>query len=115
MRPWKLHHVSLIALLACTICLHAAPAPKPVPVLLDTDIGSDIDDAFAIALILHSPELDLRAVTTASGDTDARARLAAKCCGWMGAATFLWPREFRVRNSTSRRRPGAMDSPALPC
>lgn len=78
MRPWKLHHVSLIALLACTICLHAAPAPKPVPVLLDTDIGSDIDDAFAIALILHSPELDLRAVTTASGDTDARARLAAK-------------------------------------
>ena len=78
LRPRKLHPVPLIALLACAVCLHAAPAPKPVPVLLDTDIGSDIDDAFAVALILHSPELDLRAVTTVSGDTEARARLAAK-------------------------------------
>lgn len=78
MRNWKLHLLPLTALLACTLCLHAAPAPKPVPVLLDTDIGSDIDDAFAVALILHSPELDLRAVTTVSGDTHARARLVAR-------------------------------------
>ncbi len=78
MRNWKLHLLPLIALLACSLCLHAAPAPRPVPVLLDTDIGSDIDDAFAVALILHSPQLDLRAVTTASGDTEARARLVAK-------------------------------------
>jgi purine nucleosidase len=53
-------------------------APRPIPIVLDTDIGSDIDDAFAIALVLRSPELDLRAVTTVSGDTQARARLAAK-------------------------------------
>lgn len=78
MRSWKLHLLPVVAMVACSICLHAAPPPKPVPVLLDTDIGSDIDDAFAIALILHSPELDLRAVTTVSGDTAARARLAAK-------------------------------------
>jgi inosine-uridine nucleoside N-ribohydrolase len=78
MRNWKLHFHPLIALLACSLCLHAAPAPKSVPVLLDTDIGSDIDDAFAVALILHSPELNLRAVTTVSGDTEARARLVAK-------------------------------------
>lgn len=78
MRFWKLHLLPFVALLTCSACLHAAPAPKAVPVLLDTDIGSDIDDAFAIALILHSPELDLRAVTTVSGDTEARARLAAK-------------------------------------
>lgn len=78
MRPWKLRFLPLIALFACTACLHAAPAPQSVPVLLDTDIGSDIDDAFAVALILHSPELDLRAVTTVSGDTNARARLVAK-------------------------------------
>jgi inosine-uridine nucleoside N-ribohydrolase len=76
MRNWKLHILPFIALLACSVCLHAAP--KPVPVLLDTDIGGDIDDAFAVALILHSPELNLRAVTTVSGDTEARARLAAK-------------------------------------
>lgn len=57
----------------------ARPAPQPkIPILLDTDIGSDIDDAFAVALILRSPELDLLGVTTVSGDTQARARLAAK-------------------------------------
>ena len=57
--------------------LRAAETIK-VPVILDTDIGSDVDDAFAVALILESPELDLIGVTTASGDTAARARLAAK-------------------------------------
>src|SRR5579859_5102891 len=57
----------------------AFPAPSPkIPILLDTDIGTDIDDAFAVALILRSPELDLLGVTTVSGDTQARARLAAK-------------------------------------
>lgn len=46
-------------------------------VLLDTDIGDDIDDALALALILQSPEIDLQAVTTVFGDTQQRARLAA--------------------------------------
>jgi inosine-uridine nucleoside N-ribohydrolase len=52
-----------------------------MPVILDTDIGTYIDDAFALALIMSSPELELLGVTTVSGDTAARARLAAK---------FLW-------------------------
>ena len=57
----------------------AAPLPQQkIPILLDTDIGSDVDDAFSVALILGSPELDLLGVTTVSGDTQARARLAAK-------------------------------------
>jgi len=47
-----------------------------IPVILDTDIGDDIDDAYALALILRSPELDLRAVTTVYGNTLARARQA---------------------------------------
>ena len=55
-----------------------AASPRPIPIVLDTDIGSDIDDAFALALVLKSPQLDLRAVTTVSGNTQARARLAAK-------------------------------------
>ena len=55
-----------------------APASARIPILLDTDIGTDVDDAFALALILHSPELELVGVTTVSGDTQARARLAAK-------------------------------------
>ena len=60
------------------IAVAVAVAAKPTPIVLDTDIGTDIDDAFALALVLKSPELDLRAVTTVSGDTQARARLAAK-------------------------------------
>lgn len=59
------------------LVLHALP-PKKIPILLDTDIGTDIDDAFAVALIARSPELELLGVTTVSGDTHARARLAAK-------------------------------------
>jgi purine nucleosidase len=55
----------------------AAEVPR-IPVILDTDIGSDIDDAFALALIIDSPEFDLLGVTTVSGDAGARARLAAK-------------------------------------
>lgn len=60
-------------------CRAAAPQTTgKIPILLDTDIGSDIDDAFALALILDSPEFDLLGVTTVSGDAEARARLVAK-------------------------------------
>jgi len=44
-------------------------------VIIDTDIGDDIDDAFALALALHSPELKILGVTTTFGDTEMRARL----------------------------------------
>jgi inosine-uridine nucleoside N-ribohydrolase len=64
-------------LLAACFC-GAAETPAKIPVILDTDIGTDIDDAFALALIINSPEFELLGVTTASGDTPARARIAAK-------------------------------------
>jgi purine nucleosidase len=69
--------VCLLFLFLWPLILHAVP-PKKIPILLDTDIGTDIDDAFALALIARSPELELLGVTTVSGDTHARARLAAK-------------------------------------
>jgi purine nucleosidase len=50
----------------------------PRPVLLDTDIGSDVDDALALGLILACPaELELHAVTTVAGDAALRAQVAA--------------------------------------
>lgn len=49
---------------------------KPTAIILDTDPGDDIDDAYAIALACRSPALDLRAITTVYGDTVERARLA---------------------------------------
>jgi len=53
-------------------------ADRPLPILIDTDIGDDIDDALALALALTSPEVDLRAVTTVFGDVATRTRLALK-------------------------------------
>ena len=58
------------------------------PILLDTDIGTDIDDAFALTLVMRSPELELLGVTTVSGDTAARARLAAKLL-WESGFQFV--------------------------
>jgi len=51
------------------------PAQEPQLAILDTDIGDAIDDAFALALVLRSPELRLLGITTAYGDTELRARL----------------------------------------
>jgi purine nucleosidase/pyrimidine-specific ribonucleoside hydrolase len=45
-------------------------------IILDTDIGDDIDDALALALILASPELELVGVTTVFGNAYARSRQA---------------------------------------
>ncbi|MGH9615209.1 MAG: nucleoside hydrolase [Acidobacteriaceae bacterium] len=53
-------------------------AVGPQKVILDTDIGDDIDDAFALALALSSNRVQLVGVTTAWGNTDLRARLAER-------------------------------------
>jgi purine nucleosidase len=47
-------------------------------ILLDTDIGTDVDDALALAFALRHPGIELAAVTTVSGDTHRRAQIAAK-------------------------------------
>ncbi len=49
---------------------------KRVAVLLDTDIGDDIDDAWALAVCLTHPRIDLLGVATVYADTVARAALA---------------------------------------
>lgn len=54
------------------------------PVLLDTDLGSDVDDAIALALLLACPELQLVAVTTVSGDVAGRAQATARLLGAAG-------------------------------
>lgn len=58
-----------------------APAEK---VIIDTDIGDDIDDAFAVALALRSPELQILGITTTFGDTEERAKLLDRLLGEVG-------------------------------
>ena len=51
---------------------------KPIPVILDTDIGNDIDDNWALGLLLKTPELAPKLVLSCTGDTEYRALVAAK-------------------------------------
>ena len=53
-------------------------------IILDTDIGSDVDDCLALALCLASPELRLTAVTTVYGDVRLRARMVLKLLALRG-------------------------------
>lgn len=48
---------------------------EKIPVLLDTDIGSDIDDALALAYLLNQPRCELLGVTTVTGEPEVRAQL----------------------------------------
>jgi len=73
----KILFVGLVLMLGPALCAQGAPKAT-IPVILDTDIGSDIDDAWALALLLASPELDLRMVVTDSHDVVGRARIVAK-------------------------------------
>jgi purine nucleosidase len=53
-------------------------------VIIDTDIGDDIDDAFAIVLALKSPELEILGISTTFGDTEARAKIVDRLLGEAG-------------------------------
>src|SRR6188768_992234 len=69
--------VLMVCLLLGSGCFGVSAAAA-TPVIFDTDIGTDIDDAYALAALIHRPELELIGVTTVSSDAIARARLAAK-------------------------------------
>src|SRR4029453_15406535 len=57
-----------------------------VPLVVDTDIGSDVDDALALALAVRHPDFELRAVTTVSSQPEVRAQLARRLLDVAGAS-----------------------------
>ncbi|EOD10467.1 hypothetical protein EMIHUDRAFT_215687 [Emiliania huxleyi CCMP1516] len=61
-----------------------SPSAQPVPVILDTDIGTFMDDSFALAMLLRTPHLVLKLLVTASHDVVGRARVAAKHLSLVG-------------------------------
>jgi len=70
-------------MMSALFCLHAclmsaAVSPAPVSVILDTDIGDDIDDTWALAMLLGCPQVDLKLIVSASDDTPTKTRLLAK-------------------------------------
>jgi purine nucleosidase len=68
---------AFLVLAAGLVCSAGAQA-APSKVIFDTDIGDDIDDAYALALLLRSPEVQVVGVTTAFQDTHLRARLVTR-------------------------------------
>jgi len=77
--------LSLAACFSC-VCLETGASaaaksggkPGSIPVIFDTDIGDDIDDTWALCMLLKSPELDLKLVVGDQGKTHYRARLIAR-------------------------------------
>lgn len=59
---------------------------KRIPLVIDTDIGGDIDDAWALAFLLCCPEVEIKMVISATGDTVYRAKVLAKTLDIAGAA-----------------------------
>ena len=70
-----------------------------IPVIFDTDIGSDIDDAVALSYLLKQPRCELLGITTVTGDVARRAGGADAICRTLnrtevpihcGASNVLW-------------------------
>ena len=86
--------IALVMALTLLVALPSAGGQQAAPanvqpgaaqlVILDTDIGDDIDDAFALALILRSPEIKLLGISTAFADTELRARLVDRYLAAVG-------------------------------
>ena len=55
-----------------------------ISLILDTDLGDDVDDVFALAYAARHPRINLRAVTTVLGDTRWRAALALRLLDELG-------------------------------
>lgn len=61
-----------------------ASTSLPEKIIIDTDVGDDIDDAFALALALRSNEIQVLGITTTFGDTALRAELVDRFLGEAG-------------------------------
>jgi purine nucleosidase len=75
-----------LAIVAAVLLMGASAQAQPAPekIIIDTDIGDDIDDAFAVALALSSPEFDVLGFSAAFGDTPERAKMLDRMLGELG-------------------------------
>jgi inosine-uridine nucleoside N-ribohydrolase len=102
-----------IALLCASIGPVAAPAQSTIPkaiekIIIDTDIGDDVDDAFALALAVRSPEVQILGVTTTFGETEARAKIVDRFLGEVGRSDIpvFAGTAKPIKTSMSQRRYG---------
>jgi inosine-uridine nucleoside N-ribohydrolase len=62
-----------------------------VKLLLDTDIGYDIDDAVCLAYLLAHPDAELLGITTVTGEANRRAMMASAQCKVAGKSIPIYP------------------------
>jgi len=74
----------LLAWILLAVLSGLAQDPRSQKIIIDTDIGDDIDDAFAVALALQSPEVQILGISTTFGDTETRAKLVDRMLGEAG-------------------------------
>jgi purine nucleosidase len=104
----------LRCMLGLAICLSPgigraqAVARVPQKIIIDTDTGDDVDDAFALALAVKSPELQILGVMTTFGDTEARAKIVDRFLAEVGRADIpvLAGKATATKNPMSQRRYG---------
>jgi inosine-uridine nucleoside N-ribohydrolase len=108
-------------LLLASGVVHAAPVDgtiKAFPVIIDTDVGDDIDDAFALAVALSDPRLNVIGITTAWGDTRTRTLLVRRLLTTLGRRNVIvaeGPATPGTAPFTQRQwASGAADSSAAP-
>jgi inosine-uridine nucleoside N-ribohydrolase len=80
--------------------------------LLDTDIGSDIDDAVCLAYLLAQPACELMGITTVTGEAEKRAMLASVLCKRAGVEVPIFPGAEKPLLGP-QRQPKATQSRAL--
>jgi inosine-uridine nucleoside N-ribohydrolase len=64
--------------ISCLLSGQLLIASEKQKVIFDCDLGDDIDDAFALALVLASPEFEVLGIVMDYGNTPERARIAAR-------------------------------------
>ena len=57
-----------------------------ISLILDTDIGDDVDDVFALAYVARHPDIGLMGVSTVIGDTSWRAAIALRLLDMLGVS-----------------------------
>ena len=67
---------------------HPYAQERPMKVILDTDIGDDIDDAWALAFVIAHKNFEPLGITVAHGNTPARGKMACKMLHLTGRGTF---------------------------
>ncbi len=82
-------------------------------ILLDTDIGTDVDDAVALAYLLTHPNCELLGITTVTGEAEKRASLASVMCQAAGKEIPIYPGADHPMQGP-QRQPIAQQAAALP-